>query len=168
MLGLHVVHREHTQKGLGRIDGAMVAMMRRGTRRLTLSVPIRNGSFGPSTDGIFAAMTGMKIGATTTPTASTTTSAVRAMTGSPTQTHPYGERDRIPTLPVCTHSFLLLAKRISAVGAKPLTNSSNGSEPLPDKQRRNCRWCGWRRLRSTHNCGNSMVSLPPSSSPTKS
>ena len=88
VLGLHVVHREHTQKGLGSIDGAMVAITRRGTPRLTLSVPIRNGSFGPSTDGIFAAMMEKKIGATTTPTASTTTSAVRAMTGSPTQTHP--------------------------------------------------------------------------------
>lgn len=60
-----------------------------------------------------------------------------------------------------------LPKRISAIGVKLLTNSSNGSEPLPDQQRRNCRWCGWRRLRSTHNCGNSMVSLPPSSSPIK-
>ena len=107
MPGLPVVRRAHTQKALGRIDGAMVVVgiaivMRRGTRRLTLSVPIRNGSSGHSTDGIFAAMGGIKIGAITTPIASPTTLAVRVMTGLPIQMRPFGERDRILTLLVCT------------------------------------------------------------------
>ena len=32
-IGLHVVRREHSRKGLRRIDDAMVAIMRRGTLR---------------------------------------------------------------------------------------------------------------------------------------